>query len=285
MTQRYQIIIAALPVVAALVLLSPPAVVLTFLLFGDAHIFTAFLYQQRAGKIGAKYWRRFLVSVVGVGMFLFVTNASLPLFTLLTATVFVIHFLLDEIYLLQTRVEPLLFFAMAPVFLLYVVPLSDKLLGTSLGGYALIASVGCAVVYLGGTLWRKSLSHGGFWMMVAGLILAGIMFFDVPSEKLLATVILFHYARWLVFYADKYWTTPRFVPYVRNVILVQVIVVLLFLWYSSFAGVGHLLLSVLFTEVGLYTLTLLHIFTTSRGSDYQRLLRAFLPGVPALPKQ
>ena len=265
-----QVIAATIPTLAALTMLSPHGVVITFLIFGNAHVLLAYLYQYRAGKIDAAYHKRFLFSVFGIGVFLLLTDFSLPLLTFVTAIVFMAHAMFDEIYLLRIPKNLLLICAALPVSLLYVVPLSDKLLGTALSGYAFIASIICAAVYVVGTLWKRSLIYGGIWMVVLGMILlVAVMFYDLSAEKLLGSIILFHYARWLVFYGDKYWRTPRFLPYVRDVVWMHGLIAALFLWYTFYAGLGHTVLAVFFTETGFYIVTLLHVFSTSRASDYQ----------------
>ena len=102
--------------------------------------------------------------------------------------------------------------------------------------------------------------------------------FDISVEKLLASVVLYHYFRWILFYGDKYWRTPRFVPYVRDIVLVHGATILLFAWYWYVPGLSRTILSVLFSEMAFFLWTWLHIASSLRVGNLGR----FLPNVRRL---
>ena len=265
-----QVLIALVPTVFALVFFSRIWVVAVFIMLGQGHFFTAYLYQYRAGKMNAAYWWKFFGTAALAALFLYVTDASLSALILVTAFIFETHFVVDELYLLRVKMEPLLVFAVAPFFFLYPLSILDKLFGVHLTDPAILVALLSVSVYVAASLWYRKISYGGLWMaFLAVVLILSVKIFHVSVEKLLASVVLYHYFRWLLFYVDKYWKTPRFVPYVRDVALVHATAAALFVWYWFFPGLGRTVLALLFAQMSFYLWTWLHIFTSLRLDNFK----------------
>ena len=88
MSTPVQIVVAAIPTLAALFLLSPMWVVLAFIVLGQGHFVLSYLYQYRAGKLTRQYALRYLIGVALIALFLFLTHGSLAMLILLIAIAF-----------------------------------------------------------------------------------------------------------------------------------------------------------------------------------------------------
>jgi len=273
-----QTLLAGIPTLLALMLFSPRMVVVTFMAFGYAHFAIAYFYQYRSGRVGTSFYIRTLLGVIGIVLFLWVTDWSLGPLMVITAIGIQLHFSLDELFLANSPIRPMTFFAIVPLLLLYPSSVADKVLGTSLVLPASVIAVLSSVVYLVWALRQRPLPYGGLWGVLFGTIfLLVISVFNVSPEKLIGSLVLFHYARWVVYSASKYWHTPRFAPFARDMVIAHGLAATLLCWYWFAPGVATGLLALVFGQFTFYILTLLHIITTGRASDYQGFLGSWVP--------
>jgi|GEM_PF-3320633 len=268
-----QTLLAGIPTLLTLILFSPRMVVITFISVGYAHFAMAYLYQYRSGKVGASFHIRTLLGVIGIVLFLWVTDWSLGPLMVITAIGIQLHFSFDELFLANSPIRPMTFFAIVPLLLLYPSSIADKVLGTSFITPASVIAVLSSLIYLAWALRQRPLPYGGLWEILFGVVfLLVISVFSVSPEKLIGSLALFHYLRWAVHSASKYWHTPRFAPFARDMLITHGLAALLFCWYWFLPGIATGLLMIVFGQLTFYVFALLHIITTARASDYRGFL-------------
>jgi hypothetical protein len=281
--------LAAATVLLALVALSPMQMLLVTIVGGQGHFLAGYYYQAKAGKIGWRYGVLWLLALVVLVTLLLLYPDPL-LIPRVASVYFVIHLLHDEMFLFGERPSPARGLEILPVLLVYagfladlrveVVTLAGQVpyptvtypgaLGSALtrtlvaaGALALLANLGLVAA------GRRPPRGRTLYFQLAAAVLLGVYAWGGPIrlEYLMGSPILFHYVGWYAHYYLKYRPDPpRRALYVRDILLVNAVVLLLYLSTGRHPEapfpVGPLFLPGFF-----YVWTILHIAFTTRRSD------------------
>lgn len=276
-------LVAALITVGFVATLTWQKVVLLYIVLGQGHFLIAYLYQYKAGKMTKPYLAVAVTSLVAVtGLYLSFPNYRV--LVAVTTVYFLVHMLLDELYLLRLPMElhrsPMhlgRLLEMTPILLLYSTRVIDSLFSRfsrgphtleevsltlswcSLGALVLLGILGRyrpdwrSLYFLG---WSAFL----FWAVYTG------WFHRVPTGKLTGFIIIYHYLAWYFHYFLQLKAGPKRVTYLRRVVVLNAVVLGIFaLWGQQ--GVGRFL----FQNDYFYIWTLLHLITSTRLGDIKRL--------------
>ncbi|MBT9585744.1 hypothetical protein IV102_20555 [bacterium] len=261
------------------------SLVVTFIVLGQGHFLTAYVYQAGAGKIGRTYLASFAAwaAIIVTSYWLHPFPAGL---TAIATIYFGIHMATDELYL--TRLPIALYqsplhlgrlFEMLPLILVYAAAVSDAMLAhgawlqfPTLSGSALKLAEASYLAYLL-VIWPGGYRPDG---RSAYLIAAGAGLYvasrwgylgQVPAPKLSGFFILFHYFNWYIHYFLSLARSLRAL-YLKRVAVINLGAVSLYL-ASGTSGPGW----IFFQEQNFYIWTLLHLITTTRYTDVKNILR------------
>lgn len=249
--------------VAAYMVMWMPGFYLTkaVVFFGQGHFLLAYLYQWKAKKIGLRYLVSYGVMVTALFvLYAFVPHPSqwLPI---VAGVLFSVHLLGDELYIAGIERTRLVTTYLASFIALYALVLvsSAYLIAVSVWVIALCL---LPVLYVA---YRRTREQS--WSFLEMLMLLGVAHFVYalvtqarPAEVfvIFAFTIIAHYVRWYLFYwsklSDKH--EARSV-YVRDVVLVHVILGVLFVAYLIEGYTGSM--SIFFDPTLFYVWTILHI--------------------------
>ncbi|MAF59551.1 MAG: hypothetical protein QF858_00635 [Candidatus Pacebacteria bacterium] len=255
-----------LPPLAAVLLLPIPAIVGLFIVLGQGHFVGSYVYQFFAGRLG--WWRVVLYALLFILLWaVFISTKSFDALLALTAVVFTAHFTWDSSHILGNRELLPAVITRLPIFLLfsgfvvekvYVVPLVPfivPLVVLLLGIYIFCVALKVFhydisdFLFMGGALGFLGL------ISVYPLLSAWIPF---------GFLILYHYLQWYVFYWKRCASVgkARVRKYIRNMLIVNVVVICLFLFWK-FYEIGDML-RYFFVPEYFYLWTLTHIVSSVR---------------------
>lgn len=268
---------------AALLLLSPKAYLNLFVVMGQAHFASAYLYQYKAGKIRWKY----VVSYSGVLALFFyaaLTWRDQRLVAAIASVYFVHHFWVDERHLLGDRPHPFFTLESGPFFIMYVGYIFYSLRYFDVRG--LVAASGAAgiAVYLFLLYWSKikfTSRNAYFLLLNLGIFGVCISGAQVGSEYLMGFIILMHYSNWYTNYYFKFSNNkPLLHSYLRNIFVINAAVFTAYLLFKSYpTQLGFL--NVFFSQYFFYVWATIHILFTTRAKDLG-FWRMSKPAEPAL---
>lgn len=238
-------------------------ITIAFVVVGQAHFVMTYLYQYRGKRMNMWYVLTLVVLVGLLGMYLFFMGESLLPIFLVVATLFSIHFALDEVTLhgemLDARTGTTvvgfvaLFIAMMLALAFPVYPYTSLPLVV---GVIIVCGAGTRLI----TRTRVSASEQYLWFVAVLLCVMGLGFGLL--QQVLAMVILLHCFNWAFGYGERvkgdsgrvrrYWF-ETFLTLVASVALYATFVLLhvpflkyffLLVYYDAWA-IAHIVLSFL----------------------------------------
>lgn len=256
--------IALIPALALFALQEPYLVLVSYIVLGQGHFFLTYLYQYRGKKINRLYIVMYLICLP-VAMWL---ALLLPDAVMLTAAavLFSIHFVFDEARLLRkdnTRVSLLLLVPPVSFFLGYF--LYDQF-SIDLLPYLILLSVVVVAITLLRFGAQPLLSKH---VLVPNILTAVVLFaygsgLIFPAGLFLGAMIIHHYFAWYIHqYTKLYADSARLGNYITEVLFVNVLLILLFVLYTS-AMTEVPWLRILFEPSFFYAWTILHILFSSQ---------------------
>lgn len=264
-------------------------VVLLYIVLGQGHFFTAYLYQYKAGKVGRNYLLFYAFCLAAI-VLTYQTYPDYAILVAVTTIYFLIHMLFDELYLLRLPMglskSPMTtgrFLEMTPILLLYsgrvVEALFPRLsrapvhLGEHLTSLCWVV-LGCYVLLLMAGRhkmdWRSA-----YFLSWSGFLLYAVYsewFYQVPTGKLTGFIIIYHYFAWYFHYYLNLRGRSGRKTYVVRVATVNILVVACFLVWGQ-QGPGKYL----FQNDIFYIWTLMHLITSTRPNDLKGLFKANRP--------
>ena len=257
-------------VALAIFVLSPYHFLQLFIILGHGHGFIAYLYQYRAKKITRTYLILF-ASLLALNLFTLLYLGRVDLIVFSVATLFLIHFLQDEVFLAGKKPALARTLEMLPVFLLYVGFQTDTVYRTSLLPYFAAAAAGILVIYAALLLRTRKLPDALSWYFLA---IAGLLFtlflaeIRVSQTVLIGGLVLLHYSTWYIQYFYKVRASPaRLATYLRSVLACNLLAVGLYALYLT--PFGKPWLYVLFAPAFFYIWTIQHIILSVRWRDWK----------------
>lgn len=248
-----------------------PNVLLYILIFmGQAHFALAYFYQFKAGKINRSYALKFIVfSVILLTYyFLFLNDTQLMVFT---SALFVLHFLFDEYYLDNNKLNRTEIYKTLPILLAYI-----TFIFNDIPGLFIIKMV--SIILFAYYLIRLLLNKGSYtkndtYLLIYSVLVISSMFNDLFNIKqnYMFFIVILHYLNWYTYTFEKYQTNkPLLKKYLTHVMLFNGLSVLLFILFIKTLA-GKQLLGVLFNPTPFYLWTLMHLFVTFRIKDIENL--------------
>ncbi len=242
---------------------------------GQAHFVLAYWYQADAGKWNLRKLS-FVIALVGLSLWL-LTILPLMVFVFVTGVLFLVHFALDEIYLLGGKVSLYTTLECLPFLFLYSGLLSDTMLGTETFLLSLIASGIALLILCVVSLERKRMPNAlsGVYLVWAVMTLGACLVFQSfgsgNSIVWFLTLIGVHYGVWY----GAYWFRLRGKSDRQRTYLWRSIGVNIAMLFLIFVWLIQLLppLALLFAPSLFYVWTVIHILTSVRLADIQALLR------------
>ena len=259
-------------------------VVLVYIVLGQGHFLSAYLYQYKAGKVNRNYILVYLTSAIAI-ISLYWWNQKYNTLVCLTTIYFLAHMLWDELYLLRLPMElkksPMCLgrsLEMAPIFLLYSARVTEALFPSYRRGNSLLelALKLCLLVFCGYlvllifrihkvdwksayfVLWGSSLA----WASYTGL------FNQVPTGKLTGFIIIYHYLAWYFHYFLNLTEKSRKRDFILRITGINAVVISGYLIWGQ-RGPG----AVFFRNDNFYIWTLLHLISSTRLGDLKGLFR------------
>ena len=257
-------------VALAVFFLSPPALLMTFIVLGQGHFFIAYLYQYRAKKITRSYIGLYALALIpSLATLLWFGRLDLLVFA--AGTIFLIHFLQDEVFLAGKKPALLRTLEMTPVFFLYVGFLLDIVLRLPVLPYLAAAAATVLILYAATLVRVRRLPDllGAYFLALAGLLfylyLANV---NVPLRVLIGALVLLHYSTWYIQYFYKVRSNAeRLRTYIRSVLACNLLAVALYALFLT--PLGNPWLFVLFSPSFFYIWTMQHILFSIRWNDWK----------------
>lgn len=251
--------------------LTPYSLLQTFIVLGHGHFFISYLYQYRAGKITRLYVGLYVLALIP-SLITLVYLGRLDLLVFAAATIFLLHFLQDEVFLAGKKPELLRTIEMTPVFLLYTGFLSEKIFQVHILPFLALAAAVILIIY--GTM-RAHARRAPDVLSIYMLSLTGLLFYlflaevNIPLRVLIGALVLLHYSTWYIQYFYKVRTNAiRLRTYIRSVLACNLAAVLLYILFLT--PFGEPWLYVLFAPGFFYLWTMQHIIFSIRWSDWRR---------------
>ncbi len=179
-------------------------ITIAFVVVGQAHFVMTYLYQYRGKRMNAWYLLTFGALLAALGLYLFLVGESLLPIFLAVATLFSIHFALDEVTLhgevldMRTGTTVIGFVALFIVMMLAlafpVYPFTSLPL---IVGIIILCGVGTRLL----TRARVSASEQYLWFVAVLLCVMGLGFGLL--QQVLAMVILLHCFNWAFGYGER----------------------------------------------------------------------------------
>lgn len=250
-------------VVAAYMVMWMPGFYLTkaVVFLGQGHFLLAYLYQWKAKKIGLRYLTSYGVIMAAL-LFLYVhVPHPAQWLPIVAGVLFSVHLLGDELYIAGIERTKLVTVYLGSFIALYALVLASSAYSIAVAVWV-IALCLLPIFYVA---YRRTIDQR--WSFLEMLVLLGVAHFVYalvtqarPTEVfvIFAFTIIAHYVRWYLFYwsrlSDRH--EARSV-YVRDVVLVHVILGVLFVAYLVEGYTGSM--SILFDPTLFYVWTILHI--------------------------
>lgn len=256
-------------------------VVAFVIVLGLGHFFLTHVAQGRGGKI--RLWH--VVLYISLLLFLFFLaflysqNALFqPLLLFVTAIYFLVHFLLDEHLMTGEPFSFRTLINIIPIIVLYAGFILDSLFAT---GVLLVCGVVGIVIFVLNGVWRVYYkeypsSSTMYFSVITCVLIAMFAIGATPNVlALFGFIVLYHYLGWYVFYFHKISRDSlRVKRYIREVLVVNSVIIFLFLLFSSTENVVvRNILEFFFLQTSFFIWTLLHVMFTTRVQDYKMLLR------------
>lgn len=256
-------------ITATLIFLTPEEYLIPlFIVFGQGHFILMYLYQFRAGKIGARYIRSYIFfSALLLGFLLFYPNAHMrDIFLLLSAIAFGLHFFFDELFMREithSQVHTLFGFGFSIQYIAVSYTLVFGLPQVPWSAIAVLTAISWALALP--LLCKRIFSHS---FILSEIFLYGLLGFfsialfvqiHISAGQILAFTVLFHYIRWYLFYASRLHSTEantKLRKYIIDTVLINTLMLVGFIFYF-FASIP--VLSILFSETYFYLWTILHV--------------------------
>jgi hypothetical protein len=278
--------------IGSFLFLSPDQMQGTFIMLGHGHFVSAFIYRFKASRDPFRFSTDWLLTAAAIfsGYFLFRNFAVL---VTVTAIYTMLHFLLDERFLLENNLSEfsqwasgLLILALTILYAGMIV--SDIFPAVNMGlfllGAILFVGLYCVV-----KIWRWQPFSLVDNAMLAGCLLMLWLYcrhIHVQATYLIGTVTLFHYAHWYIHYyfrvrssrerKKEYLLTVGFL----NSVIISGFLMALYCRQNSFIA-GALYRAIWFPE-SFYLWTLVHLATTTRLSDLNSWVYPFKRRQPAM---
>ncbi len=238
-----------------------------FIVIGLGHIFISFLYSYRVRRKEFPFHQLF-----GVGALLFISYDIFrydPYLEIVTSLYFVVHFLLDERHLNNKPSSWSGMLEILPFFLLYSAYILDGWFHLGFAPWALVLAVIFSVL---------GVAYGAGRYFLIGSLLLTLAYpwrDQIRPNHLLGAIILFHYTNWYLHYLIRYRNDARKLrSYLKDVALINLVVVLLYWGYLEHAAFGGAL-HYFFSPSYFYIWTLLHLIFTTRRKDWVFLTRGY----------
>lgn len=271
-----QKLIATAAVGLAVTFLLPFQVAIAFIVLGHGHFLAAYYYQWKAGKTSVRGLAAYVI-LTAIFLVAGYLSGTIDWLIISASIIFFIHHFQDEIVLFGKEHSLYRTFEQLPGFLVLSSLVIDNILGTSLTMYAVAVSIVLCAALLHATFVLKKHRldelSAFFAVVAAGYLYLWISGTVVAPEKLIGSVILFHYACWYVYYYFRFASKPeRRKLYVKDMLAIHGIVFGAYALtvYSTF---GAATFGQAFTPVFFYVAAILHIVFSARLSDYKGLLR------------
>ncbi len=250
--------LAALAVIWA----SSPVIVLMIVVLGQAHFALAYLYQWKAGKIG----KRYMLSYAFVGGTLLAGYYSVPQpelwITVLAGTIFALHFFIDEIYIGKLSWSRELYVLCTSFVMLYGMVLIEALYKVQIHETIIVLIAAGVIPLLLHSIKNRSIQFFEAMALVGVTYMLFILVLPrvISITAILGFIIIAHYVRWYLFFLARFSAPANkdiFNAYVRNVVLIQLGIVVAYVLYISLDSLN--VLSIFFNPINFYLWTILHI--------------------------
>lgn len=265
MRRYHEVLISGVVTALLLYFLSPAQVGTSFIVLGHAHFLLAYYYQFKAGRVNRIYILRFSVVALFLLLLAWATHYSTAAILCVAAFVFAVHFMLDELYLLGFEPRPIHTLLLVSLVFPYTALAIDVgfSLGWSVGAAMLSFCASICYVFYRRTVWDCYLASFGFFLSYVVAISA-----PIASEKLLASIILFHYTRWYLSYYSTMAGDKR-LTFIRNTFIVNILLATL-CFISSERNAASVMLGTYFSYYGFYACTILHVISSLRRRSSRR---------------
>lgn len=250
--------------------LAPKDVVTLFIVAGQGHFFSAYLYKIFNRQITGLGFARWL----GFAILLFASMAwypNLAFWGLVTATYFMYHFLTDEHFLAGRTASPLFALGLIPIFILFVAFYIETELNlpTVLMPSLIIAGV-TGGIFLLFARTRRELTGQDMAFLIGIILLIGFALQPGPTPftKLFGTIVIYHYLNWyLSLYIRFQNQTPKLHQYLLIIVIANTLTVgLYFLFIRKELTLANQLYF-LFDLRYFYLWTLLHLLASMRKRE------------------
>ena len=246
----------------AVIFLREKTMVAAVIVLGQAHFLLTYLQQWREGRVDGTYGALYVLACAG----LFTALSFIPepqLWTLVAAgSVFAVHFFLDEIHISGLSPTKEMRFLGIAFVLLYTALLLRYAYGvTAPLLIAPLAFAACAPLVI--SRLRAQAINASEMFLLSGVGILLVMIFipkSIGVMSALGYIILFHCTRWYLFNLFKFFEEPEqvcFKGYIRDVIMVNVILAGCFIFYATFSTGSFF--SYLFSREYFFAWTILHV--------------------------
>lgn len=272
---KISFVICALAALLYVYLLPGDVVLRSVIVFGQAHFLIAYIYRNKVGRIDKPYIFKFLALTISLGLacaYIYFHLAWFPLLIFVTLTAFVLHYFLDEIKISGLETQNRLFGALAAFFAFcsILLRLIFSVHGTILYLCCVLAAFFSVLFtyYLFSEKKDRQTQIQVFIFFILNIIVPTYLAFygGVDIFKISGFIILFHYLRWYLRYAERFYKTPEFDLYFDFVIWIHIFIILTFFQYVLSPDVG--ILYGFFSPLYFYAWTLIHIILSVRKNDY-----------------
>ncbi|MCF7816191.1 MAG: hypothetical protein K9M10_04285 [Candidatus Pacebacteria bacterium] len=246
------------------------------IVLGQGHFILTYIYQYKKGKITKKYLYFyplfFIITFSTIALF-YQRNIFVDFFTLAAGMIFVFHYFNDEFHLSGLkRIERYSFGLGAVLFSFLSVFISMVF---NIHYIKIIPLVILSLLLFSIFIYKEysnKKENRNISLFVFVLLNVFIPMYLLFTEKgtlvqLWGFIILFHYLRWYIYYYLKFKNDEKeFLPYLVKIFTVNIIVIFLYILYSTNYIFGTYL-TVFFNQIFFYGWTLMHIIFTLRKED------------------
>ncbi|MBL7045671.1 MAG: hypothetical protein ISR99_01405 [Parcubacteria group bacterium] len=262
--------VALLSSLLAVVILAPHNIITLFIVLGQAHFIISYIYQWRAGKIGVKF---VLLYAAALG-FLWALILSAPqkesLFLVMAGIIFAIHFFVDELYVAHTKFTLERSLVGVGFVLLYSALLFKDGYAIDFGFFLPLLALFLSLPFIVKAIQRKELNASEMLILTSSAVLVMVNLMDVKIsiEAMLGFIVLFHYARWYIFYTFRSIEVSKgqLKKYVFNILVVNTLVIGAYFLYTYTSSAPVLVY--MFDQTYFFAWTILHILFSA---NFERL--------------
>jgi hypothetical protein len=251
----------------AVVVLSAKNVFQFFIVLGQGHFLLAYVYQWRAGKIGSRYLSAYL-SILAILIYATTIFREPQLWTFVVAgTIFAIHFFVDEVFINSLIITTQRYILGAAFVVMYGALLLRSAYEVDLPLTIGVVAGMCTIPMIVRSAASKKIEAIDMFFITSIGVLALMAFIPwaISLEAALGFIILFHYIRWYIHYLFRFQSSEdrtRFTTYIRDVLVVNLVIVGLFFSYRIYADMP--VLEYLFEPTYFYIWTILHVLFSIR---------------------